>query len=153
MNDQFPSKAALMDRATPDGGPVGPSSSYSRSNGPVSAAVAASHHHHHHHLSSINRTKVAINKVSANAPINHSSSSSHSSKSVAPLLTKDIPIRERSSSSSPVKSAATKDAVQFCLCQPDPKIPRPRNGEFLRSRLWRFFFVVSSNACSHKRLR
>lgn len=29
------------------------------------------------------------------------------------------------------KSASSKESVaQFCLCQPDPKIPRPRNGKF-----------------------
>lgn len=37
------------------------------------------------------------------------------------------------------KSASSKDSVvQFCLCQPDPKIPRPRNGK------WEFFFLLSS---------
>jgi HMG box factor len=42
---------------------------------------------------------------------------------------------ERSSSSSPVKSTASKESVMptFCLCQPDPKIPRPRNGKLLSS--------------------
>jgi HMG box factor len=43
-------------------------------------------------------------------------------------------VSERSSSSSPVKSAAPTSSVdsvtQFCLCQPEPKIPRPRNGMF-----------------------
>lgn len=38
----------------------------------------------------------------------------------------DTPMLDRSSSSSPEKSG--KDAPQFCLCRPDPKIPRPRNG-------------------------
>jgi HMG box factor len=57
------------------------------------------------------------------------------------LTSKCIPYRnqssvsERSSSSSPVKSAAPTSSVdsatQFCLCQPDPKIPRPRNGMFI----------------------
>ncbi|CAI7604668.1 unnamed protein product [Penicillium bialowiezense] len=61
-----------------------------------------------------------------------------SSKPVGPMLTtKELPLRERSdrsssssaSSNSPVKA---KDcALQFCLCQPDPKIPRPRNAFIL----------------------
>lgn len=33
-----------------------------------------------------------------------------------------------SGSSSPAKSVKS-DGLQFCLCQPEPKIPRPRNGE------------------------
>lgn len=62
------------------------------------------------------------------------------SKPVGPMLsTKELPLRDRSdrsssssaSSNGPVKS---KDcAMQFCLCQPDPKIPRPRNGESIPS--------------------
>ncbi|KAL2821935.1 hypothetical protein BJX63DRAFT_427298 [Aspergillus granulosus] len=44
-------------------------------------------------------------------------------------------VSERSSSSSPVKSAAPTGprgtVTQFCLCQPDPKIPRPRNAFIL----------------------
>jgi HMG box factor len=35
-----------------------------------------------------------------------------------------------SGSSSPTKSVKN-EGVQFCLCQPDPKIPRPRNGELM----------------------
>ncbi|CAG8286625.1 unnamed protein product [Penicillium salamii] len=60
------------------------------------------------------------------------------SKPVGPMLsTKELPLRDRSDRSSsssasingPVKS---KDcAMQFCLCQPDPKIPRPRNAFIL----------------------
>ncbi|KAL4932743.1 putative HMG box transcriptional regulator [Aspergillus undulatus] len=41
---------------------------------------------------------------------------------------------ERSPSSSPVKSAAVpaqRESMQWCLCQPDPKIPRPRNAFIL----------------------
>lgn len=73
----------------------------------------------------LNRAKIALNKIS-------SSAAGESSKPVAPLLTKDISIRDRPSSSSPVKSAIVKDPGQFCLCQPDPKIPRPRNGKVSR---------------------
>lgn len=36
---------------------------------------------------------------------------------------------DRSASRSPTRLEAAKEvAAQFCLCQPDPKIPRPRNG-------------------------
>lgn len=35
-----------------------------------------------------------------------------------------------SGSASPVKSAKERDT--FCLCQPDPKVPRPRNGELMQ---------------------
>jgi HMG box factor len=61
-------------------------------------------------------------------------------KPVGPMLTtKELPMRERSersssssaSSNSPIKSK--EGAMQFCLCQPDPKIPRPRNGESMWS--------------------
>ncbi|KMU88893.1 hypothetical protein CIHG_06695 [Coccidioides immitis H538.4] len=38
---------------------------------------------------------------------------------------------ERATSAGSTKSTSSKDSnVQFCLCQPDPKIPRPRNGVF-----------------------
>jgi HMG box factor len=51
------------------------------------------------------------------------------------ISTKDL-ARDRSASSSgsssPNKSAKI-EGVQFCLCQPDPKIPRPRNGELILS--------------------
>lgn len=89
------------------------------------------------HLSSINRAKMAFN-----------SQIPEPYKPIVPLssaaaATKDMPIRERSShsdrssSSSPVKSSSSsreqqqqqQPVTQFCLCQPDPKIPRPRNGK------------------------
>lgn len=60
-------------------------------------------------------------------------------KQAGPMLsTKDLSVRERSSSSSgsaSPASSAQKDgpAVNWCLCQPDPKIPRPRNGELMLS--------------------
>ncbi|KAL4941224.1 hypothetical protein BDV06DRAFT_223309 [Aspergillus oleicola] len=69
-------------------------------------------------------------------------SSSPSTLDVAtPSSTHSIPMRERPSvnerspSSSPDNSAPApgpRDSVtQFCLCQPDPKIPRPRNAFIL----------------------
>lgn len=90
------------------------------------------------HLSSINRAKVAYNRMASGGTL-------ESHKPIAPLPSaKEIPIREhssfsdRSGSSSPGKSSSSRElqpqqqqqsAAQFCLCQPDPKIPRPRNGE------------------------
>ncbi|EAS36130.3 HMG box transcriptional regulator [Coccidioides immitis RS] len=39
---------------------------------------------------------------------------------------------ERATSAGSTKSTSSKDSnVQFCLCQPDPKIPRPRNAFIL----------------------
>lgn len=85
------------------------------------------------HLSSINRAKMAYNNVSA------SMSPMDPYRNIVPQLSKDLPLRkrsshsERSSSASPVKSSSSREqqqpVAQFCLCQPDPKIPRPRNGE------------------------
>lgn len=74
----------------------------------------------------LNRAKVALNKIACTA------SPADGSNPMAPSLTRDGLVRDRSSSSSPVKSAAGKEPAQFCLCQPDPKIPRPRNGEQIR---------------------
>jgi len=34
-----------------------------------------------------------------------------------------------SNSSSPTSTSATESANHYCLCQPEAKIPRPRNGE------------------------
>lgn len=50
------------------------------------------------------------------------------------ITTKDISRSSSSSgsgSSSPTKSVKERDS--FCLCQPDPKVPRPRNGKSLIS--------------------
>ena len=44
------------------------------------------------------------------------------------LLTKEISIQDRSSHCSPVESAIVKEPGQFYLCQPNPEIPRPRDG-------------------------
>lgn len=53
------------------------------------------------------------------------------------ISTAPLPLRERSppssGSSSPVKSSKEEYASQWCLCKPDPKIPRPRNGESMMS--------------------
>ncbi|KAJ5172416.1 hypothetical protein N7492_005009 [Penicillium capsulatum] len=50
------------------------------------------------------------------------------------IETKDLAFRDRSSISSagsPIKPAFKDGPEQFCLCQPDPKIPRPRNAFIL----------------------
>lgn len=84
------------------------------------------------HLSSINRAKMAYNNVPA------SMSPMDPYRNIVPQLSKDLPLRkrsshsERSSSASPVHLASSREqqpVAQFCLCQPDPKIPRPRNGK------------------------
>lgn len=110
MNDDASMMA--VDQPHRDGGSVGASCKYAADMRPSGVPPMA-----------LNRAKIALNKIASSAP------STEPLKLVAPLLTKDIPIRDRSSSSSPVKSAAMKETAQFCLCQPDPKIPRPRNGK------------------------
>ncbi|KAL2862863.1 putative HMG box transcriptional regulator [Aspergillus lucknowensis] len=89
---------------------------------------------HQVNLSSLHRTRAGVNNApSSSAPLD-------APKTATALTSKTIPYREpssvseRSSSSSPVKSNAPgpRDSVtQFCLCQPDPKIPRPRNAFIL----------------------
>ncbi|KAJ5988053.1 hypothetical protein N7481_003263 [Penicillium waksmanii] len=59
-----------------------------------------------------------------------------------------LPLRERSppssGSSSPAKSGKEEYASQWCLCKPDPKIPRPRNA-FILYRQHHQAAVVSHN--------
>ncbi|KAK2731783.1 hypothetical protein FQN57_003172 [Myotisia sp. PD_48] len=53
-------------------------------------------------------------------------------KRVASILTSEASRQERATSSSSSKSNSSREAnLQFCLCQPDPKIPRPRNAFIL----------------------
>lgn len=104
----------------------------SSSSSPPALGEAYAHSLPQIHLSSINRAKMAYNNVSA------SMSPMDPNRNIVPQLSKDLPLRKRSShsgrssSASPVKSASSREqqpVTQFCLCQPDPKIPRPRNGE------------------------
>jgi hypothetical protein len=44
------------------------------------------------------------------------------------IHTKSIMTEQASGSSSPVSGEQVEGQTQFCLCQPEPKIPRPRNG-------------------------
>lgn len=130
MNDDFPNKMAVLDHP-----PFHPPHASTDGYLDVNSLPQI------HHLSSLNRAKMAFNQVaSSGGPLD-------SYKSITPLsttTTKNMPIRERhshsdrsSGSSSPVKSSSSSSreqqqhqpAAQFCLCQPDPKIPRPRNGE------------------------
>ncbi|KAF9888099.1 hypothetical protein FE257_009235 [Aspergillus nanangensis] len=116
MNDNI-SRMSLVDSHI-DGLPMGASCRYAADGIPQV------------HISSLNR---ALSSISSNAPV-------EPSKPPATLTanTKTIPLRdrpstsERSSSSSPIKSTTPRESVtQFCLCQPDPKIPRPRNAFIL----------------------
>ncbi|RDW81108.1 putative HMG box transcriptional regulator [Aspergillus mulundensis] len=87
-------------------------------------------------LLSLHRSRVSVDKGSPGP-----SAALEAPKPGSALPTRTIPMRERpsiaadrSASSSPVKSTAQgpRDSVtQFCLCQPDPKIPRPRNAFIL----------------------
>ncbi|KAL4872964.1 hypothetical protein BDV12DRAFT_192899 [Aspergillus spectabilis] len=88
----------------------------------------------HATLSSLHRARVAMNKNYPSSP----STALEAPKPTSTLATtKTMAVRERSaqsdrsSSSSPVKTAARGPVTQFCLCQPDPKIPRPRNAFIL----------------------
>ncbi|KAJ5779319.1 hypothetical protein N7457_007039 [Penicillium paradoxum] len=113
MNEDL-SKSAMAMRYPTEGGPVGPSIRYADAR---STGISQTHHH----MSSLNEAK-----------------SSNGVKPMGPMLsTKELPMRDRSdrsssssaSSTSPVKSK--ENTMQFCLCQPDPKIPRPRNAFIL----------------------
>ncbi|KAL5343756.1 hypothetical protein BJX70DRAFT_393808 [Aspergillus crustosus] len=87
----------------------------------------------HANLSSLHRVRVGVNKSHPSSP----STTLEPPKPTSALATKSMPMRERSalsdrsSSSSPVKTTARGPVTQFCLCQPDPKIPRPRNAFIL----------------------
>lgn len=71
-------------------------------------------------ISTMNRETVAHNE---------SVSLNFSSKEGISRMTDSISPQDRSISSSPSKlEPSLESATQFCLCQPDPKIPRPRNG-------------------------
>ncbi|PLB38260.1 putative HMG box transcriptional regulator [Aspergillus candidus] len=92
------------------------------------------------HLSSLNRAKIALNKIASTAPIDHP-------RSTEPGLAPQLALRERSSVSERSSSASPtkrESETKFCLCQPDPKIPRPRNA-FILYRQHYQAAVVASN--------
>jgi HMG box factor len=118
MNDSTKSTMAMRHPA--DGGPVGASVRY-----PDARSTGLSQTHQH--MSFLNGGKESRNMPS-NGPV----------KPAGPMIhTKELPDRSDRSSSSSASSTSpikTKEhAMQFCLCQPDPKIPRPRNGESMLS--------------------
>lgn len=85
-------------------------------------------------LLSLHRARAGVD---SKTPSSTSTTPLEGPRTASALPTKTISMRERSSmserssSGSPVTSAAPgpRDSVtQFCLCQPDRKIPRPRNG-------------------------
>lgn len=115
MNDDL-TKMSVMDHRR-DAPPVGASCRY------VADALPQVH------LSSLNRAKIALNKIASTAPI-------EPPRSTEPGLTPQLPLRERSSVSERSSSASPtkrESETKFCLCQPDPKIPRPRNGKLSKS--------------------
>lgn len=112
MNDR-PSHAQAALSHRPD--PIGPACRYS--------GVPQTHQQ----LTLLNRPKTEMSRTEQSPP---------PVKPVGPMLaTKDLAFRDRSvsssGSSSPVKSA--HGDVKWCLCQPAPKVPRPRNGESMMS--------------------
>ncbi|KAJ5662769.1 hypothetical protein N7462_011695 [Penicillium macrosclerotiorum] len=98
----------------------------------------------HQQIASYARAKNALKTDSITSPVHPQSASLV--KPASHVSNRDIPRRERSSSgsTSPVKSTKSEGAVQFCLCQPDPKIPRPRNA-FILYRQHYQAAVVSHN--------
>jgi HMG box factor, other len=56
-------------------------------------------------------------------------------KRAASLMADDSKTRETSPATT--QGSISENANQFCLCQPDPKIPRPRNGTSLNLSLFR----------------
>ncbi|KAL4909045.1 hypothetical protein BDW74DRAFT_174261 [Aspergillus multicolor] len=100
-------------------------------------------------LLSLHRSRVSVDKGSPG-----SSAALEAPKPGSALPPRDIPMRERpsiaadrSASCSPMKSTAQgprDPATQFCLCQPDPKIPRPRNA-FILYRQHNQAAVVAQN--------
>lgn len=116
MNDLPISHGSLPHR--PD--PIGSSCRYNdaRPSGVLQA---------HQQLAAFSRPKLEVTKTEQILP---------PVKPAGPMLaTKDLAIRDRSvsssGSSSPVKSAHRD--INWCLCQPAPKVPRPRNGESIIS--------------------
>jgi hypothetical protein len=128
MNDHLPkSYMALPHRPGPGGmSPVAENARYTSSASEMRPNGVAQTHRH---LASYGRARGSIKNESAMSPMQ---------QHVKPgpmISTKDL-ARDRSASSSgsssPIKSAKS-EGLQFCLCQPDPKIPRPRNGELMLS--------------------
>ncbi|KAL1969511.1 hypothetical protein VTN77DRAFT_8949 [Rasamsonia byssochlamydoides] len=104
-----------------DGLPISrPNGSYHHLAEPTNCSTALSQMQ----ILSLNQEKVAQNQI----PVRILTTT----KQVAPVLADEVSPTDRSTSSSPTKTESAKGSVtQFCLCQPDPKIPRPRNAFIL----------------------
>lgn len=127
MNDPLPkSYMALPHRPGPGGmSPVSQNARYTSGSEMRPNGVAQTHQH----LASYGRARGSMKNDPAMSPVQQHAK-------LGPMVsTKDL-ARDRSASSSgnssPTKSVKS-EGLQFCLCQPDPKIPRPRNGELMLS--------------------
>ncbi|KAJ5637711.1 hypothetical protein N7490_007590 [Penicillium lividum] len=89
--------------------------------------------HAHHQMTVLNQEKVPGPRPDQNDPM-MPMANAHSNlmtREPGPVVsTKEVSRSSSSSgSASPVRSAKERDT--FCLCQPDPKVPRPRNAFIL----------------------
>lgn len=122
MNDQLPKSYMALPHRPGPGNPAG--SDTARCTSEVRPTGVAQTYQH---LASYGQVRGSHKNDAALSPV------LQHAKPGPMISTQNLP-RDRSASSSgsssPAKSAKN-DGLQFCLCQPDPKIPRPRNGEFL----------------------
>lgn len=82
----------------------------------------------HQHMASFNGPKSAIAKF----PSDGSALPFSTDHPLGPTVsTREYAVRDRSSSSG--SSSPVKEDDHFCLCQPEKKVPRPRNGESMLS--------------------
>ncbi|OKL59772.1 hypothetical protein UA08_04759 [Talaromyces atroroseus] len=78
-------------------------------------------------LSAVNREQMG-----QNGQLSASFTALSSRQNTPTLISVESANRDRSGSGSPSRpESARESASQFCLCQPDPKIPRPRNAFIL----------------------
>lgn len=121
MNDHLPKSYMALPHRPGPGNSASSDTRYTSESRPTGVAQT------HQHLASYGQVRGSHKNDAALSPmLPHA-------KPGPMISTQNLP-RDRSASSSgsssPAKSAKN-DGLQFCLCQPDPKIPRPRNGEFL----------------------
>ena len=121
MNDHLPKSYMALPHRPGPGNSASSDTRYTSELRPTGVAQT------HQHLSSYGQIRGSHKNDAALSPI------LQHAKPGPMISTQNLP-RNRSASSSgsssPAKSAKN-DGLQFCLCQPDPKIPRPRNGESL----------------------
>ncbi|KAJ5160850.1 uncharacterized protein N7482_007854 [Penicillium canariense] len=121
MNDRLP-KACMALPHRPTSGPI-PGADVGRYPDIRSSGVSQTHQHR----ASYGRVNGALKHDPSASPVQQHV------KSGPMISTKGLESDRSTSSSgssSPAKSAQNEN-VQFCLCQPDPKIPRPRNAFIL----------------------